>query len=64
MCKADVSLLRSNERRRTFPSMATTLTLLGEPGHKALKRGAELRRIELAEQPAERVMAGHAVGQL
>ena len=38
--------------------------MLGEPGHEALKRRAELGWIELAEQPAERVMAGHAVGQL
>jgi hypothetical protein len=28
-----------------------------------LKRGAELLRIELAEQPAEGVVAGEAIGQ-
>jgi hypothetical protein len=33
----------------------------GLSGHEALKRRPELLRIEHAEKPAERVMAGHAV---
>jgi hypothetical protein len=41
-----------------------TLTLLREPGHEALKRGAKLRRFELSEQPAEGIVVGDAVGQL
>src|SRR5208337_4123709 len=32
--------------------------LLGETGHEALKRRAELLRVEHAEKPAERVVAG------
>src|SRR5208337_650505 len=38
--------------------------LLGETGHEALKRRPELVRIEHAEKPAERVMAGHAILKL
>jgi hypothetical protein len=38
--------------------------LIGKPGHEALKRSAELPRIELSEQPAEGVVAGNAIGQL
>ena len=36
----------------------------GEPGHEALKGGAKLHRIELAEQAAERVVTGHAMLKL
>ena len=39
-------------------------TLLGETSHEALKRHPELIRIEHAEKPAERVMAGHAILKL
>ena len=38
--------------------------LLGETGHEPLKRRPELFRIEHAEKPAERVMAGHAILEL
>src|SRR5271165_4301313 len=41
-----------------------TFNLLAKARHEPLKRGAELRRIKLAEQPAERVMAGQPVRQL
>src|SRR5208283_1794503 len=40
------------------------LNLLAKARHEALKRGAEPRRIELAESPAERIMTGQAVHQL
>ncbi len=77
MCSADLPLARSNERRRTLPSMATTpgaaapdagsgrqaAALLGEPGHEAPERGAERLRVKLAEQAAERVVARHPVGE-
>lgn len=39
-------------------------TLLGKTSHEALKRHPELVRIEHAEKPAERVMAGHAILKL
>src|SRR5208337_5602443 len=38
--------------------------LLGETGHEALKRRPKLLRIEQAEKPAERVVAGHAILEL
>src|SRR5208337_4695116 len=38
--------------------------LLGETGHEPLKRRAKLLRIEQAEKPAERVVAGHAILEL
>ena len=37
---------------------------LGETGHEPLKRRPELLRVEHAEKPAERVMAGHAILEL
>jgi len=39
------------------------LQLLGELRHKPLKRIAKLIRIEIAEQAAEGVVTGKAVGQ-
>jgi hypothetical protein len=45
MCNGDLPLALSNERRRTLPS----------------KRSPELLRIEHAEKPAERIVAGHAI---
>jgi len=36
----------------------------GEAGHEALEAGAELVRVERAEQPAERVVTGRAVLEL
>ena len=41
-----------------------TFDLLGKTRHEPLKRDAELCRVELAEQSAERVMAGQTIGQL
>ena len=38
-----------------------TLNALGEPCHEPLKNGAELRRVKLAEQPAERIVTGNAI---
>jgi hypothetical protein len=38
--------------------------LLGEAGHEPLKRRAELLRVEHAEKPAERIVAGHAILEL
>src|SRR5277367_2135791 len=40
------------------------MTLLGKSRHEALKGGLELRRIELTEQPAECVVAGHPIRKL
>jgi hypothetical protein len=37
---------------------------IGEPGHEALKSGAEMRRIKLAEQAAEGVVTGQAMLKL
>ena len=38
--------------------------MFGKTRHKPLKRSTELVRIEPAKQPAERIMAGHAVFKL
>src|SRR5208337_2646072 len=65
MCNGDLPLALSNERRRTLPSIATTPSHCSEkPAMKTLKRRPELVRIEHAEKPAERVMAGHAILEL
>src|ERR1022692_4470147 len=40
------------------------MTLLGKSRHEALKGRLELRRIELTEQPAEGVVAGHPIRKL
>ena len=38
--------------------------MLGKPRHEPLEGGAELLRIKLTEQPAERVVAGHPIRKL
>ena len=65
MCSADLPLARSNERRSTLPSIATTpWHRLGELRHEALKRCPELLRIKPAKQPAEGVVAGQTIEKL
>src|SRR5271167_743188 len=65
MCSGDFPVARSNERPQHFPvDCHNTLKSLGKARHEPLECSAELFRIELPEQPAERVMAGHPVRQL
>jgi transposase len=52
MCKGDLPLARSNDRRRTSIYGHYALTLLGKPRHETLKSSLELYRIELPEQSA------------
>jgi hypothetical protein len=67
MCKGDLPLARSNERRSTFPSIVTPAkarALAGKLRHEPLKCSPELLRVEPAEQATEGVMAGQAIGKL
>src|SRR5450759_32022 len=64
MCRADLPLARSNERRNTLPSIAITPWQVLENAHEPLKRGSELVGIKTAEQPAERIVAGWPVLQI
>ena len=62
MCSADLPLARSNERRKHLAvNRDHALAGLGKRRHEPLKRGPELIGIELAEQPAERVVTGWTV---
>jgi hypothetical protein len=61
MCRADLPLARSNERRKNLPiNRHKTLAVLRELRHEPLKRSWELIRIEVPKQPAER-FAGNCI---
>jgi hypothetical protein len=62
LCRADLPLARSNERRQNLAvDGRDSLQLLEKLRHKLLKRIAKLIAIQIVEQPAERVAARHTV---
>src|ERR1700689_4868730 len=65
MCNGDLPLAAVERAAQNLAvDRHNPFALLGETGHEPLKRRPELLRIEHAEKPAERVMAGHAILQL
>ena len=63
MCRGESLAAVSNERQRVLPSIATTPGRSGKALHEGGEAGPELLGIEPAKDPAEGVVAGHAVRQ-
>ena len=65
MCNGDLPLaLVERAAQNLAVDRHDPFAWLGEAGHEALKRRPELLRVEHAEKPAERVVAGHAILEL